>query len=606
MPPVHKFDAPFHLGAQLDARAAHPEVGERIAIRHAERAWSYRAFRDEAVRFAHFLLQRLGSREDARPGHVAMLMENSHELLALYAGCAYTGMTLFGVNTGLRGDTLAGVLNQSRARLLVVDEDLLPEVERVRDRLEHVAPEDLLVLRSRSGASLGDRDLLECLAREVAKPGASLDTPGVDVRPEHNLMVIYTSGTTGLPKGINNNHLKLLLIGRVVSGQLQLDEDAVGYACMPLFHSNAMFLGFQTAFEVGGTLALRERFSATAFVPDVLRYGVTYWNYVGEPVHYILAAIEREYGGDEERIRAEITEDPRNRLRYAVGNGASPPDIDRFVRWLGLEDMFELYGSTEAAISTFRRRRDPRGSVGEITDPAVKILDESGRECAPARVDATGALLNYAEAVGEICRVAPDTSLFQGYFDDTDANSRKYREGVYHSGDLGHVLLVGGRRMLFFDGRTDDWIRKDGENFSAAQVARLLQEHEDVRLAAAYGVPCPVSDEWVMAALLLREGARFDPQAFYAFCEQQVKHGGMDRKWIPDFVRIVSDFEFTQTQKILVRNLKRLHFDRRRLPDEPIFWRRRGDDRYRPFGAEDFERLREEFARSERLSQLEH
>ena len=81
-----------------------------------------------------------------------------------------------------------------------------------------------------------------------------------------------------------------------------------------------------------------------------------------------------------------MTEDPRNRLRYALGNGASPPDIDRFVRWLGLEDMFELYGSTEAAISTFRRRRDPRGSVGEITDPAVKILDESG-----ARVRASSA-----------------------------------------------------------------------------------------------------------------------------------------------------------------------------------------------------------------------
>ena len=598
-------NAAFHLGAQLDARAADAEIGDRIAVRSGNLAWTYREFRDEAVRVAHFLLRRLGRSDERRPPHVAMLLENRPELLALYAGCAYSGATLFGVNSGLRGETLRGVLEQSRARVVVVDEAFWPEVERVRAQLSNVPPENLLVLRTRSAGSLGERDYHECLAREVGKPGTSLDTPAVDVRPENNLIVIYTSGTTGLPKGINNNHVKVLLIGKVASRQLQLGEDAVGYACMPLFHSNSIFLGFHPAFEMGGTLAMRERFSAKNFVPDVFRYGVTYWNYVGEPVHYILDAIERQYDGDEERIRAEVTDDPRNRLRFALGNGASPPDIDRFVRWLGLEDMFELYGSTEAAISTFRKHSDPRGSVGEITDPAVKILDDRGRECAPARVDAEGRLSNYAEAVGEICRVAPDTSLFQGYFDNPDANSKKYRDGVYHSGDLGHILIHEGRRLLFFDGRTDDWIRKDGENFSAAQVARLLQEHEDVRLAAAYGVPCPVSDEWVMAALLLREGARFDPAGFYEFCERQVEHGGMDPKWIPDFVRVVSDFEFTQTQKILVRNLKRSHFDRRRLPRDEIFWRRRGDDCFRPFAQADYEALREEFARSERLDLLD-
>jgi hypothetical protein len=84
-----------------------------------------------------------------------------------------------------------------------------------------------------------------------------------------------------------------------------------------------------------------------------------------------------------------------------------------------------------------------------------------------------------------------------------------------------------------------------------------------------------------------------------------VKHGGMDRKWIPDFVRIVRDFEFTQTQKILVRNLKRMHFDRRRLADEPIYWRRRGDDRFHAFASADYEALRREFERSERLELLE-
>jgi len=64
-----------------------------------------------------------------------------------------------------------------------------------------------------------------------------------------------------------------------------------------------------------------------------------------------------------------------------------------------------------------------------------------------------------------------------------------------------------------------------------------------------------------MAALKLRDGATFDPQAFYDWCEQQVNGGSMDRKWFPDFVRIVTDFEYTETQKVLVRHLKQVHFD---------------------------------------------
>jgi len=395
------------------------------------------------------------------------------------------------------------------------------------------------------------------------------------------------------------------VIGRTVSTNLNLGPADVGYACMPLFHSNALFLGFQPAFVAGGTISMRERFSATGFLPDVRRYGVTFWNYVGEPVHYILAAIDREYAGDEDRILAEVAGDPRNRLRYAIGNGAAPPDIDRFIRWLGLEDMFELYGSTEAAISTFRKLGDPRGSVGEVLDPNVKILNPNGAECPPAVLAADGKIINYADAVGEICRVAPDTGLFQGYFDNLDANQAKYRDGVYHSGDLGHIQVVGGKRFLFFDGRTDDWIRKDGENFSAAQVARILQEHEDVTLAAAYGAPCPVSDELVMVALKLREGASFDPQVFFDFCQSMVTDGGMDPKWFPDFVRVVDEFEYTQTQKILVRNLKSVHFDRRRLPDAPIFWRQRGDTRYRVFTKADFEALQKDFEASERAHLLD-
>jgi hypothetical protein len=79
----------------------------------------------------------------------------------------------------------------------------------------------------------------------------------------------------------------------------------------------------------------------------------------------------------------------------------------------------------------------------------------------------------------------------------------------------------------------------------------------------------------------------------------------MDRKWFPDFVRVVDDFEYTETQKVLVRKLKGMHFDCRRLDGQQIYWRRQGDDRFKPFTAEDYESLRREFAAAEKLHLLE-
>jgi hypothetical protein len=107
-----------------------------------------------------------------------------------------------------------------------------------------------------------------------------------------------------------------------------------------------------------------------------------------------------------------------------------------------------------------------------------------------------------------------------------------------------------------------------------------------------------------MVALKMREGARFDPRGFFDYCEQQVRNGGMDRKWFPDFVRIVEDFEYTGTQKILVRNLKAAHYNPERVRD-PLFWRERGDSSFRPFKRGDYAELRERFVAAERLQILE-
>jgi len=100
-----------------------------------------------------------------------MVLENHLELVSLFGGCGYAGLTLFGVNTGLRGEVLSGVLNHSKARLLVVDERFWPEVERVAGDLEHLAPENILVLRTGTGPVDAAADLRACVDREIGAAG---------------------------------------------------------------------------------------------------------------------------------------------------------------------------------------------------------------------------------------------------------------------------------------------------------------------------------------------------------------------------------------------------------------------------------------------------
>jgi acyl-CoA synthetase (AMP-forming)/AMP-acid ligase II len=257
-----------------------------------------------------------------------------------------------------------------------------------------------------------------------------------------------------------------------------------------------------------------------------------------------------------------------------------------------MEHIYEIYGSTEAVITTANRPGDPIDSVGKAPKSVV-ILDELDRECPAGIIDACGRLTNYDQAVGEICRrVGTDNLRFEGYFGNASATNQKFRGGIYHSDDLGHIRVIHGKRYLFFNGRTDDWIRKDGENFSAENVLQYALALPGVDYAIAYGAPCDVSDEKVMVSVQLKEGVHFDPDAAFAWLMQQQREGGMDPKWMPDFIRIIDRFPITDTHKIVVKPYKREHYNIERNPDMQIYYRERGDTTYHPLTPERYARIK--------------
>ena len=159
---------------------------------------------------------------------------------------------------------------------------------------------------------------------------------------------------------------------------------------------------------------------------------------------------------------------------------------------------------------------------------------DTGAECPRAEFDAAGRLANGDAAVGEIVNTEPGDT-FEGYYRNEEANVSKVRDGIYWSGDLAYRDADG---WFFFAGRSNEWLRVDGENFAAAPVERIVLRAPGVRSAAVYAVPDdPVGDR-VMVAVEVDEGSDFDLAAFDEFVQAQPDLGP---KWVPSFVRIAPE-----------------------------------------------------------------
>jgi fatty-acyl-CoA synthase len=298
---------------------------------------------------------------------------------------------------------------------------------------------------------------------------------------------------------------------------------------------------------LGATLALRRRFSASGFIDDVRRYGVTYFNYVGKPLTYILATPPRP-------------DDAENPLVRVIGNEGTEADVARFSERFGVP-VTDSYGSTEGGITVRGTPDKPPGALGRLPEGALVVDAQTGAACPPARFDGAGRLVNPEECIGEIVNEGP--SAFEGYYKNDEAVQQRTRGGRYWSGDLGYVDADG---WLYFAGRDFDWLRVDGGNFAAAPVERIVSRFGGVVLAAVFAVPAPDVGDDVMAVLQLAPGTAFDAEAFDAFLAAQPDLGS---KWSPRYVRIAGELPVTATSKIVKRQLRAERWESR----DPVWWR---------------------------------
>src|SRR3954454_17912205 len=444
---------------------------DHVAVRHGAESWTWREHVAEASAVASALI---GAADAERPLHVGTLLGNGPDMLRMMAAGALGGFTLCGINDTRRGEGLLQDVRRSECQLLVTDAEHLPLLDGL----------DLAGVRVLDTSSEGWSALLGSAGPLV---------PHREVEAMDTFMMIFTSGTSGDPKSVQVNHLMVLFSGLILQGRFELGPDDVCYVAMPLFHSNAVVAGWSPAVCAGATI-VPAKFSASRFLEDVRRYGVTYMNYVGKPLAYVLAT-------------PELPDDADNTLRVAFGNEASDRDIDEFSRRFDTL-VWDGFGSTENAVIITREPGTPKGSLGKGF-PGVAVYNaDTLSECPVARFDADGALINADEAVGELVNTS-GTGFFTGYYNSEEATAERMRHGMYWSGDLAYRDADG---WIYLAGRTADWMRVDGENLAAAPIERILVRLPAVALVAVYAVPDANVGDQVMAAIVLHDDATLSPE----------------------------------------------------------------------------------------------
>jgi len=535
------------------------EGDTRVGLLFSDRTWTH----DQVVRAQAERAAILSAHRRPGPFHVALLLDNVPEYVFWMGGAALAGAVVVGGNPTHRGDELARDLAHTECQLLVTNSSYRELVEG-HDLGAALPPERILVIDDPTGD--GDPATpYGALLDSVS--GSPLPDPGATGVTEETLgLLLFTSGTSGAPKACLCSQGRLARIGKIVTQMFELTEDDVCYLAMPLFHSNALMAGWAPALAAGATAALRERFSASQFLVDVRRYGVTYFNYVGKPLSYILATPEHP-------------DDADNTLRRCFGNEGAEADVARFAERFGCT-VQDAYGSTEGGAAVQRTPDTPRGALGRALPGTLIIDPDTGEECPRAVFDDRGRLLNAEAAIGEMVSQTGGSG-FEGYWRNTEAEQARLKNGWYWTGDLAYRDEDD---FFYFGGRDYDWLRVDGENFASAPVEGILQRHPDVLLASVYAVPDTVVGDQVMATLLLHEGRQFDPAGFAAFLAGEEDLG---TKWAPRYVRVTDQLPVTATTKVLKRVLRNEGWH----CDEPVWWRPEKDAPYRRLESTDIDEL---------------
>jgi carnitine-CoA ligase len=481
----------------LAAERAHEEP-DRPIVRFDDDVLTGAQLHENALKVAQ-ALSALG----LKPGDKAALMlDNGREAIEAWFGMTYAGIVEVPINTAFKGDLLTYMLTQAECKAIITRPEFVERIE--------VDIEVLVVGESYD----------EALAAAPATP------TGHTPHPNDPSVILFTSGTTGPSKGVVLSHNANFRLCRNVCEIMAYERDEVLFTAFPLFHVNAKYTTVLPALYVGGEVVMRPRFSASRFWDICRDEGVTAFNFMGA----LLMMLHKQPPKPQDRD---------HKVAKAYGAPAPVTIFDAFQERFGVR-LVEVYGSTELGTATGNTVHDSK--VGSCGVPAphyeVEIHDEHDNAVPPG-------------TEGEICvRPKEPDVMIQEYYRMPEATLKAFRNLWFHTGDRGRMDEDG--RFYFVD-RMKDAIRRRGENISSWEVEKSIDAHEAVQEAAVIGVPSELTEEEVLAVVVLKPGQALTPEELLDHCQDRMAHFA-----VPRYVRFADELPKNQSQRIEKFRLREL------------------------------------------------
>ena len=469
------------------------------------RQFTYREFEAAVNRTARLLADKGVGKGDV----VSLLLPNSVEYVIAYFACWQIGALAGPINSLLKAQEIEYVISNSEARALLVNSEYLPIIETIRERLPVV-----IIFDDETEATSSVSDA---------------ETPNPEIASEEEAIIIYTSGTTGKPKGCLLTHGNVIANARQISSWLGFTEADRLLTMMPLFHMNAVSVTTMSALYAGGSTVVSQKFSASRFWEIISDYQITSFGSVATMLSMLLTTYP-------DGVPAGLN---TRQLRFAMcGSAPVPAEVLR-----RFEETFnclvvEGYGLSESTCrSTFNppdTRRRP-GSCGLPIGNEMCVVDEEDREVPDGEL-------------GEI--VLRGENILKGYYKNDVANANAFRNGWFHTGDVGYRDADG---FYYIVDRKSDMIIRGGENIYPREIDEVLYQHPDIQAAAVVGVPDELYGEEVAAVVVLKNGANTSEQEVIDYCKAQLA----DFK-CPKTVRFLDDIPKGPTGKLLKRELAKI------------------------------------------------
>ena len=481
--------APATLRELFDLTRAY---GDTPFLVYEDETYTFAQVYDHADGIAAALVDRYGV---AKGDRVAIAMRNYPEWIMTYIGALSVGAIVVSMNAWWTADEMAFGLEDSGAKVLVIDGE---RIERTRETTDRLGIATVV-------ARIGDHDVPAGVDRwdDVVTPGASYPRP--DLEPDDDATILYTSGTTGRPKGAVSTHRSIVqaLMGfscKVSVEGLRRPDEAAGRTgapvfilIVPLFHVTGNVPVLLGSLASGLKLVIMHKWDPGRALELIEREKVT--NLVGVPTQSWDLLEHPDFDRFDTSTLASV----------GGGGAPAPPQlVDRVAKSFKAARPNIGYGMTETNAygpnnsgTDYETRPTSTGRSTPILEVQIRDSDNN-----PIPVGHRG----------EICMKG--VSVIRGYWNNPEATAETIVDGWLRTGDLGRMDEEG---FLYIEDRAKDMVLRGGENVYCAEVEAAIYEHPAVYEAAVFGVPHDRLGEEVAVALVVREGHDLDSDELTKF-----------------------------------------------------------------------------------------